>query len=267
MKGECFFLPPMDKISAIIITRNEERNIGRCLASLRGVADEVVVVDSGSTDATGRLATEAGATFLFREWTDYSDQKNYANGLAAHPWILSIDADEALSDELRETLLELKRGGLDAGCVYAVKRLNNYCGRWIRHSGWYPDEKVRLWRAGAAHWDGLVHEELVFHAPLATVHLKGDLLHYTYTSVADHASRQLRYATLAAEKSHAAGRTAGAAALWLHPAWTFFRNYVLKGGFRDGKAGLVVCRMAAYYTFLKYAILRNLSHASLEERG
>ena len=170
----------MDTISAVIITHNEERNIGRCLESLRGVADEVIVVDSGSTDATEAICVAAGARFVRHDWEGYSGQKNYANGLASHPWLLSIDADEALSPQLRESILRLKEKGFDAETVYSMNRLTNYCGRWIRHCGWYPDACVRLWHTGVATWDGLVHEELRYSTNVRHAKVEGDLWHYSY---------------------------------------------------------------------------------------
>lgn len=248
----------METISAVIITQNEERNIGRCLQSLDGVVNEVVVVDSGSTDRTEELCRKAGVRFLHHDWAGYSGQKNYADSLATSDWILSIDADEALSDELRKSVLDLKHRGLDRGTVYSVQRLNNYCGHWIHHSGWYPDEKVRLWPRGVAEWDGVVHEELRYASAVTSRRLEGALLHYTYYSVADHADRQLRYAKLAARKAYEAGRHTSRFGVWLRPGWTFIRNYLFKGGFRDGYAGYCVCRMAAYYTYLKYALLLEL---------
>ena len=247
----------MNAISAIIITQNEERNIGRCLESLAGVADEIIVVDSGSTDNTEAICRKAGAHFEHHDWEGYSGQKNYANSLAACPWILSIDADEAISPTLRESMLAWKQEEQQQG-VYRFNRLTNYCGHWIHHCGWYPDPCTRLFPKDAARWDGLVHEQLTFTSHLSPFTLKGILLHYSYYSVEEHAKRQLHYATLAARKAHEAGKKVGAAGVWLRPKWNFFRNYILKGGILDGHAGYTVCRMSAYYTFLKYALLREL---------
>lgn len=248
----------MNEISAVIITQNEERNIGRCLESLADVADEIIVVDSGSTDGTEAICRKAGAHFEHHDWAGYSGQKNYANSLATKPWILSIDADEALSPTLRESLLTLKQQGLKPNTIYFMNRLTNYCGHWIRHCGWYPDQKCRLWPNGAVEWEGEVHEELRYlQTHLLSETLDGDLHHYSYYSVADHAARQVRYATLAAEKAHARGKRVSVLGVWLRPGWTFIRNYIFKGGLLDGQAGYTVCRMSAFYTFIKYALLRE----------
>ena len=248
----------MNRLSAVIIAQDEARNIGRCLASLQGVVDEIIVVDSGSTDATESICLQHGARFVSHPWQGYAEQKNYADSLATNPWILSIDADEALSDELRASLSQLMRRDLSADRVFSMRRLNNYCGTWIHHSGWYPDEKVRLWHNGCCSWDGLVHETLVFAQPVTTERLQGHLLHYTYYSVQDHAARQVRYAGLAAEKAFRQGRRASCCSLWIKPFWTFLRNYLFKGGFLDGRAGFQVCKMSAFYSFLKQSRLREL---------
>ena len=245
----------MNCISAVVITQDEARNIGRCLESLRGVVDEVVVVDSGSTDDTESICRAAGARFVSHAWEGFSGQKNYANGLATHPWILSIDADEALSDELRATLLSLKRDGLDADKVYSVARLNNYCGQWLRHGGWYPDEHVRLWRNDVATWDGVVHEQLRYSRKVTQQRLDGVLLHYTYYTVDEHARRTVKYATLAGDKAYEQGRHCGMGAVVWKPVGTFLKNYIVKGGFRDGSMGFISARISAFYTLVKYARL------------
>lgn len=249
----------MNRISAVIITQNEGRNIGRCLASLAGIADEVVVVDSGSTDQTEEICRQAGVIFQHHCWEGYSLQKNYAQSLASGSWILSIDADEALSAELRQSLLQLKNGGLSEDCVYSFRRLTNYCGHWIKHCGWYPDEKIRLWHKGTCLWEGVVHEELKFCQKVRNQTLVGDLLHYSYYSIEELAARQVKYAALAAQKLHQQDKQCPKGALVAKPMWTFLRNYLLKGGFLDGNAGYQVCRMTAFYTLLKYARLKELA--------
>lgn len=248
----------MNKLSAIIITKNEERNIGRCIDSLRGVADEIVVVDSGSADKTEQICKENGVIFQYHEWAGFSGQKNYAETLATGDWVLSIDADEALSPALQAEVAELKKSA-PGGVVYRMKRLTNFGGSWIRHCGWYPDAKIRIWPRGTAHWAGEIHETIAFDGSPRVVTLKGDLLHYSYYSIAELAARQPKYYTLGAQEALAKGKSCSWAALLGKTAWTFLRDYVIKGGFLDGYAGYLVCRMNAHYTFMKYATLRELT--------
>jgi len=248
----------MNKISAVIITLNEENNIARCIKSLNGVADEIIVVDSGSTDSTKTVSEECGARFIHHEWAGYAEQKNYAETLASYDWILSIDADEALSEGLRKELSDLKNAGFDDSSVYSVPRLNNFGGVWIRHCGWYPDRKIRIWHRDVCRWDGVVHEDLSFLKSVSKVRLSGDLLHYTNNDTGHFINRQIKYAVLAAEKAYARGRRCGIGAVCFKPLWTFISSYFLRGGFLDGAAGYMVCRISAFYTMVKYARLREL---------
>jgi glycosyltransferase involved in cell wall biosynthesis len=247
------------RISAAIITLDEEANLGRCLESLRDVADEVVVVDSGSTDGTERIAREGGAVFLHQPWLGYGPQKNLAAERASHEWILSLDADEALSDELRASISRLRSAGPRAD-AYEMNRLNWYCGRFLRHSGWYPDRKVRLWKRGAARWaDASIHE-LAEVAPGARVErLRGDLLHYTIADREQHLRTIEKFTTLSAQALLRDGKARHAWKRWVSPSVSFLRGYVLKAGFLDGKAGWDVCRLSAYATWLKYEKLRRLA--------
>lgn len=245
------------RLSAVIITHNEERNIRRCLQSLKGIADEIVVVDSGSTDGTERICREEGVMFQHHPWEGYSAQKNYAETLATGDWILSIDADEALSDTLSASIRNLFASTPDQTKVYSFNRLTNFCGKWIKHCGWYPDEKVRLWTRGTAQWDGVVHEQLSFSHHPQQERLQGDLLHYSYYNVTEFVERQIHYATLAAEKEYERGRRATTGAVVFKPFWKFIRDYIFKGGLFDGHAGFVICKTNAFYTFVKYATLRD----------
>lgn len=254
----------MDLISAVVITQDEERNIQRCIESLQGVADEIVVVDSGSTDCTESICRTLGVHFEHHDWEGFSEQKNYANALAQYPWILSVDADEALSEELRVSLLSLKQEGFSTDSVYRVARLNNYCGRWLCYGGWYPDAHVRLWQKGAAWWDGVVHEQLCYVQPMKEIMLEGKLLHYTYYSVEEHAQRTVKYATLAGEKAYLQGRRCGVGAVVWKPMGTFLKNYLLKGGFRDGSMGFVSARISAFYSLIKYAKLYEKGRSGCE---
>lgn len=248
----------MYKLSAVIITQNEERNIGRCIDSLTGVADEIVVVDSGSCDQTEQICKEKGAIFQHHDWAGFSGQKNYAETLASGDWVLSIDADEALSPALQAEVKELKQL-TPQDQAFRLKRLTNFCGSWIRHCGWYPDAKVRIWPRGKASWAGSIHETIEFVSAPRITTLKGDLLHYSYYSIDELAARQPKYYTLGAQEALAKGKRCSAAALVARTAWTFLRDYVIRLGFLDGYAGYVVCKMNAHYTFMKYATLRELT--------
>lgn len=241
----------MNTLSVVIITQNEQRNIGRCLESVKGVADQIVVVDSGSTDDTESVVRSFGADFVHHDWEGYAQQKNFAESLATGDFILSIDADEALSDELKSSVAKLKNEGFGQNEVYEVKRLTNFCGDWIHHCGWYPDAKIRIYARGTSRWDGLVHESLIFSNNPKVVPLRGDLLHYSYYSVAEFISRQDHYSTLAAQKDQ--GKKVSIAKLVFKPMWKFLRDYLFRLGFLDGKSGYIICRTNAYYTFMKYA--------------
>lgn len=246
-------------VSAVIITKNEERNIGRCLDSLKPVVDELIVVDSGSTDATEQICRDAGASFVFHPWEGFSEQKNFAETLARYDWILSIDADEALSGTLKESILKIKEKEPTVATVFSMRRLTNFCGQWIKHCGWYPDEKTRLWRKGTAHWDGVVHEQIIFSDNPATILLNGDLFHYSYYSFTELAERQNHYATLAAQKEFKRGKKGSTMAVIVKPCWKFIRDYFFKLGILDGYAGYTICRTNAYYTFVKYTTLKDLA--------
>lgn len=242
----------MNKLSAVIITLNEERNIGRCLDSLRTVADEVVVVDSFSTDATPALCAQHGARYVGHEWEGYVATKNYGNGLASNDLILSIDADEALSPELATSIQGLKNRDV-ANKVFSMHRLMNYCGQWIRHGGWYPDTKVRIFDRREVRWTGKkVHETLEIPPKTEVVPLEGDLLHYSFYTPEEHRRQMEKFALLSAEEMVEAGQKASWMKAVTHSGWKFLRDYVFKAGFLDGKNGLAISRTNAYGVWYKY---------------
>lgn len=249
------------RLSAVIITFNEEENLGRCLASLQGVADEVVIVDSLSTDRTKQIAERFdNVRFHLQPWLGYAAQKNFANSVASFDAVLSIDADEALSEELRQSILSLKQEKELDGRVFELARLTDYCGSWIRHCGWYPDKRARLFDRRTCEWYGeFVHERLSMPQDAKTVRLNGDLLHYSYKNVSDHLQRIDRYTDLTSKEAFQKGREASLSDLWLRPKWKFARDFVFKLGFLDGYAGYQVCKLSATATFLKYAKLRQLN--------
>jgi glycosyltransferase involved in cell wall biosynthesis len=244
------------KITATIITLNEERNIVRAIESLR-CADEILIVDSGSVDRTVELAQNLGVRVIEAGWLGYAAQKNWAAEQAAHDWILSLDADEALSEALEAEIWALKKSGPQYD-AYTMPRLALYLGKWIFHSGWYPDRKVRLYERGKAKWMGdFVHESVV---PSGRVgHLKSNLLHFTCDSLSEHLKTLDRYTTLAAQELAARRLRPPLSKLIFDPFWTFCVTYFFKRGFMDGLEGLIIAYMAAFYTFLKYSKARIMS--------
>ncbi len=248
----------MNTLSVVIITFNEEEKIAQCLESVQDIADEIIVVDSHSTDATEAICNRYGVKFFSQDWLGYSDQKNLANDLATCDLILSIDADEALSKELAESIQKIKNQDIESK-AFSMNRLMNYCGKWIRHCGWYPDTKVRIFRSGRAEWTGKkVHETLSLAEPTEIIHLNGDLLHYSYYSPEEHRRRIKKYALLSAEEMAESGKRHSAASAYLHAGWKFLRDYVFKAGFLDGRKGWTICKINAYGVWYKYKKSRTL---------
>ncbi|MHB8054456.1 MAG: glycosyltransferase family 2 protein [Candidatus Aminicenantales bacterium] len=244
------------KISAVVITFNEEANIEAALRSLEGIVSEIIVVDSHSTDLTVKIARRFTPKVFERTWTNYSDQKNYADDLAENPWILSLDADERLSPELREELRALATD--DPLCAgFAMSRRVFYLGRWIKHSGWYPDRRVRLFRKDRTRWEGAyVHEDLVVRGEI--LRLRGDILHFTYRNIADHLARINVFSDLGAQKLYAQRKKCRLRHLLLVPPGRFIKSYILRLGFLDGFAGLVIAVLNGYGIFVRYAKLREI---------
>ncbi len=244
-----------ETISAVLITKNEEANMERALHSV-SFADEVIVLDGESNDRTVEICREAGARVEVKEWGGFVEQKNAAAKLASCEWVLSIDADEQVTPELREEIERvIALPGESAG--FFVPRKNHYLGRWIRHCGWYPDYQLRLWRRGRGSWvGGRVHERVEVEGPAG--HLKAALNHFSYTSIAGHLERINRYSELIALDKLERGEKAGLLGLLFAAPWHFFRLYILRGGILDGLPGLVVSAMGAHYAFLKKAKLWEL---------
>lgn len=249
------------KISATIITFNEERNIERCIRSLENVADEIIVLDSFSTDRTEEICKVLNVRFVKRNWEGYSASKNYLNSLASHEYIFSIDADEAPDEELKNQILQLKNVEKDRKFIYSVNRLTNYCGKWIYHSGWYPDVKARLFPRDFCHWEGaFVHEELVCPGDnLPIVQLKGHLEHYSYYTYKDHRERADRYSLLTAQKMNNAGKKASLLKPYFSALGRFVAMFIIKKGFLDGKMGWKIAVISAQSNIMKYKELRRLN--------
>lgn len=233
-------------------------SIGKCLESLEGIVDEIVVVDSFSTDKTEEICRKHNAKFIKHEFQGYRDQKNYAMKFATYKNILSLDADEALSNELRESILEIK--GNWKYNSYEFNRRNNYCGQWIKYSGWYPDRQLRLFRSDDGAWGKLnLHEKFILSNGESTGQLKGDLLHWTFSSVDDHVEKMDRYTIIGAEEFHKAGIKSYFFSPYLHGTWGFFRTYILNAGFLDGHNGYMICSLYSKSSFNKYKRLRLLN--------
>jgi glycosyltransferase involved in cell wall biosynthesis len=264
----------MPPISATIIAQDEEKNIARAIRSL-ACADEVIVVDSGSTDQTPAIAKSLGATVIAHPWPGYAAQKNFATELARHDWILSLDADEELNAEAIAGIQRWKQTAAhlagDAGVArasgtlesavagYRFARCAFYLGRWIRHSGWYPDYKLRLFHRAQGQWRGsYVHESAVVDGAVET--LPGEILHYSFDSLEDHYRRIELYTGLAARDLAAGGRSASALQRVFAPPWTFAQTYFLKLGFLDGPQGFLIARAAAHYVRRKYEKLRQIQN-------
>ena len=247
----------MVRLSAVIITYNEEKNIGRCLSSLQGIADEIVVVDSGSSDKTREICGQHQVSFHTHPFEGYIGQKNYATSLAKNDFILSIDADEALSDELRQSVLQLKNDWQMDG--YTFNRLTNYCGRWIRHCGWYPDRKLRLFKKDSGQWGGRnPHDRFLLKNESRLGFIRGDLHHYSYYTIDEHLDQVNNFTTIDAQAMFDSGKRANAFHLLFKPCIRFIRDYVTRLGFLDGAYGFAICRISAFATFIKYSKLRHL---------
>jgi glycosyltransferase involved in cell wall biosynthesis len=245
----------MPPISATIITRNEAANIARAIRSL-DCADEILVVDSGSTDETLKIAAGLGARTVTHPWEGFAAQKNFAVREASHDWILSLDADEELDEEARAEISEWKHSTPSVG-AYRFARRAQYLGRWILHSGWYPDWKIRLFHRDRARWAGdYVHESVVADGLVET--LNGNILHYTCDSLPDHRKRIEFYTDLAAQEMFERGDRVGFARGLLAPPWIFIHTYFFRLGVLDGAPGFLIAWMAARYIRRKYAKLAEL---------
>ena len=243
-------------LSIAIISKNEEANLRRCLGSTAGLAEEIVIVDSGSTDGTAAVAAEFEALFITKPWMGFAAQKNHCNDLCSQPWILALDCDEELSPELRKSIQSFFESGDDRRYVAAwMARRVWFLGRWIRHGDWYPDKKVRLFLQEKGRWEGhansQVHERLVVDGP--HTQLKGDLYHYSFTDMRHYLDKHLGYTDVFAEHELAEGRGWSQVDALFRPWWRFFRAYVLRRGFLDGFPGFWIAIATAFFTFMRYS--------------
>ena len=246
------------KISGVIITYNEERNIGRCLDSLKDICDEIIVVDSFSSDDTERICKEFDVRFIQNEFKGHIQQKNFAADQAKNDIILSLDADEALSPELTDSIRWIKNHWENS--AYEFNRHTNYCGQWIKHCGWYPDTKIRLWDRKIGRWGGInPHDSVEIQSEIQPIRLKGDLLHYSYYTIEEHILRSAKYAKISAQALNLMGKKASILKMLGSSGFRFIQDYFFRLGFLDGFYGLLICATNSHSTFLKYAYLRSLN--------
>jgi glycosyltransferase involved in cell wall biosynthesis len=245
------------KLSFCLITLNEEDNLTRCLESCAGLADDLLVVDSGSQDGTERVARQYGARWVHQDWLGYVGQKNRALDLASSPWVFSLDADEVLSPELQAEVRALKTGPeVTSASGFLVSRVVFYEGRWIRHGDWYPDRLVRLFRRDRARFTGgRVHERLEVAGQVGV--LKGELHHYSFRDAEDHRRRCQHYARLWAESRLEAGQGIWPGAPWFHAVARWVRGYIWRRGFLDGRQGWRIARHNAWEAYEKYRLMRR----------
>lgn len=248
----------MIKLSGVIITYNEEEHLEKCLKSLIDVVDEIIVVDSFSTDKTQEICSHYKVRFIQNPFEGYIEQKNFALSLVKHDYILSLDGDEALSESLKKSILEVKKNWHFDG--YYCNRLNNYCGQWIRHSDWYPDRKLRLFKKGSGEWKGInPHDRYTLKKGLKAGKLKGDLLHWVYRDYNEHKLKVERFSTIAANAYYKLGIKSSLLKIIFRPFWAFFKAYFLRLGFLDGLNGFIICVQTYNITFLKYIKLYKLN--------
>lgn len=241
--------------SIVLIAKNEAANISACLKPLQGLTDDILVIDGFSTDGTVEICQGLGARVIPYKWLGYSGTKNFGNEQAKYDWILSMDADEVVSEELFNSLKNLQ---IEENTVYALDRMTDLYGTWIKHSGWYPDWKIRLFNKKQVYWEGdFVHESLFVPSGFKTVKLKGILEHYSYKNAEDHFLRIERYAQLSADELAAQGKKATFVKLYLSPIARFIKTLFFQRGILDGKAGWTIAKRNAWLVYRKYWLLRN----------
>ena len=245
------------KISAAIITFNEERNIERCLNSLEGILDEIVVVDSYSTDNTKSICLAKKVKFLERKFDGHIQQKNWAKDQATYNYVLSLDADEAISEDLKKSILAVKADWQND--AYELNRLTNYCGKWIHHSAWYPDKKLRLFDRRKGKWGGNnPHDKYLPETGAKVGFLKGDLLHYSYYTKKEHLNQIEKFSTIGAKALFEKGKKSSYFKMTYKALARFIKGFIIYRGFLDGKAGFTIATYSAYSNWLKYKKLMQL---------
>ena len=239
------------KLSAVIITFNEERNIERCIQSMLGWVDEIIIIDSQSTDLTEQISKKYPVKFISTKWLGYGQTKNFGADQAKNEYILSVDADEAISQELKRSIISAQE---NLHGTYSFNRLTSYCGKWIKRGDWYPDIKDRIYPKSVKWNASAVHEDLLIPAEMKRTHLQGDLLHYSYYSREQLLGKYIKYAQLGAFDRRNKSKLYLFFKMTMSPLFYFIKNYVVRGGFLEGKEGFTVYSLGAYYTFLKYKL-------------
>ena len=247
----------MIKLTVAIITYNEEKNIGRCISSVQSIADEILVLDSFSTDSTQEICRQLGVRFIQNKFVGFIEQKNFALDLATYDYVLSLDADEALSPELLEEIKNVKNNFIYDG--YRFNRLTNYAGQWIYHCGWYPDSKLRLIKKNQAKWQGInPHDILKMDKNASEGFLKGNLYHYSYESITSHIVQTNKFTTIAAHAAYEKGIRSSLFKIISRPILKFLRDYFFKLGLLDGRYGFIICCINSLSALLKYSKLYDL---------
>ena len=248
------------KLSGVVITFNEEDKISKCIESLEPVCDEILIVDSFSTDKTKEICLSKKVTFVTNKFDGHIEQKNHAKSLAKYDYIISLDADEVLDDEAQKSVLKIKENWSNNG--YSFNRLNNYCGKWIKYGSWYPDIKLRIWDRRSGNWGGInPHDEFILSESKKTKVLNGYILHYTADSKEQYQNQMKYFSEIAAKAYFAKNKTSSTFKIILNPLFRFLRDYFLKFGVLDGNAGFQVCKATAYGTYLKYTQLKKLNRS------
>lgn len=246
----------MIKLSVAIITFNEEKNIERCLDSVINIADEIVIVDSGSTDKTLEIAENKNVTLLHQNFLGHIEQKNFAVSKCSNQYILSLDADEALSTELKKSILKVKQNWKHD--AYSFNRLTNYCGQWIKHCGWYPDKKIRLFDRSKGKWAGTNPHDKFVVASNDVGFLKGDLLHYSFYTIEQHKKQIESFTDISSKELFEKGKETNLFYLIFSPVAKFLQSYFIQLGFLEGYYGFVISWLGAVYKYKKYSKLMQL---------
>lgn len=248
----------MHSLSVVIITFNEAHNIARCLDSVKQVADEIIVLDAFSTDNTVEIANSKGAIVKQQDFLGFIQQKNAALALASHDYVLCLDADEAIEENLSKSIQQVKKNF--TADAYSINRCTSYCGRFIKHGSWYPDKKIRLFNKQRAHWGGInPHDKIELKENAKKIHhLKGDILHFSYNTIEEHIVKNNKYSSISADALYIIGVRSNWFKIIINPFWTFTYGYVMRLGFLDGFYGFVIAINSAHSTFQKYIKLYYL---------